>query len=150
VFRALIDSCTNQSPAADALLRKLCYGDGVPYVVGVDSDWLLHRGLASIVHTKESCMNEQCTSSNSSMASASVLNFSGVQGNWPRTEWLIIKSKMIRRSALMYIIKDTAIFPGTVIPVLPPNTLDVNLFLQTIFRHFNTDVIKNSYQYSYN
>jgi hypothetical protein len=55
---------------------------------------------------------------------------------------------MIRRPALLYIIKDTAIFPGTVIPVLPPNTQDVNLFLQTVFRHFNTDVMKNSYQYS--
>jgi hypothetical protein len=137
-----------------ALLRKLCYGDGV-YCPCQDacSQCLLQLGLASIRRRDQD--QGLSSSSNFRSASSSVFNMSGLQdsltsasgtsGSGP--EWLVVKSELMRRCSLLYLFGDCDIFP-TSLPMLD-GKLDIQKFLTTVFQCLDPSVIRSAFQYSH-
>jgi hypothetical protein len=153
IFKNII-SCCEVSPyeaKVKSLLARLCHGNGIfPREYDVYTEYVLNLGLAALETRPgiDSGDSERTSiDSSSHQQSSSVFKLSSLATALPEEHWLVIKSEMIRRCAINYILHEVDVFTGS-IPMSGP-LLDIVAFLMGILRHFNQDVIGASYGYSY-
>jgi hypothetical protein len=157
VFVAIMEALRIHPRQTDVqkLLTRLCYGDGICYYRRDDlSQCLLHLGLAKVQYrgaggdSVSIPVEGLSQTKNSVSPQETVFGVSGLASALPATEWLIIKSELMRQCALLYIMADTDLFP-TALPMEADGKLSISSFLKTAFQFFVPAVIQSAYQYSY-
>jgi hypothetical protein len=152
VFQSIISGCHHPEyeSGVKSLLARLCFGIGIcRRGYDIYTEYILNLGLASLEDRGELGISDtELTPTDSGLPqNSSAVNLSSLATALLPSQWLVIKSEMIKRCAIHYILHEVDVF-SCGIP-MAAGLLDVVEFLTTVVRHFNQDVIRSSFAYSY-